>query len=262
MQKIFKFLSEKFQLSDNEITIYLRLLELQNATVLQLAKSTEINRITVHGYINNLIDKGLVSQSISKSRRILIPESPERFKSILEQKKSEIFEMEKELPSILNSLNGFIPRPTESKDVSFKFYESKKSVHLIYEDVLKSDEIRAYVNTVEIVNIFPENIDLFTSAHRKNKKMQIWEILNTFNRMEDYVGGMDKNRYHYKFAPTNINIPTLDYLIYNGKVAIINIKEDPYGLVIENKDYHDNAKSIFDFIWQVIPERDLSRSNH
>jgi hypothetical protein len=66
---------------------------------------------------------------------------------------------------------------------------------------------------------------------------------------------MAKGRYHYKVIDRQLEIT--DYLIYDGKVAIIDIddvnKSNITGVVIANSNFYNSSKTLFEFIWHVLP---------
>ena len=59
-----------------------------------------------------------------------------------------------------------------------------------------------------------------------------------------------------KTLPLDIKLTANDILIYDGKVAIINIgdKNDISGVVLQNKDYYNNSIQLFDLLWRLLPE--------
>jgi hypothetical protein len=63
----------------------------------------------------------------------------------------------------------------------------------------------------------------------------------------------------WKFLPEDIRLTANDILIYNGKVAIINIKDEDNieGVVLENRDYYNNSVQLFDLLWRLLPEPEI-----
>jgi len=50
-----------------------------------------------------------------------------------------------------------------------------------------------------------------------------------------------------------LNLASIDYLIYDGKVAMIDAAKGIGGIVIENDSFYQDAKAIHQFIWQFLP---------
>lgn len=252
------YLIEKFGLSDIEARLYLALLESGVTTILEMSRLTQINRATVHVNINNLIEKGLVSQTKTGRgvKRQIVAEPAEKLKLLIDQRKLELEEAEKALPDVISNISTLIPQAVRNTQTKVRYYEGKKAVKLLYEEMVKSDEIRAYVDVAKVVQVFPENTKLWISANHSNKNMKIWEIMNRTDSAKDYAAKMAPNRYSYKFVPENVQLDVIDYVIYDGKVGIINIVENPYALVINSEDFYRNAKSTFDLMWSLLPEVD------
>ena len=44
-----------------------------------------------------------------------------------------------------------------------------------------------------------------------------------------------------------------DYMIFDGKVAMIAGKQEVNGVVISSEDMYQNAKAIFEITWKLLP---------
>ncbi len=253
MKQVKEYLSN-FGLSETETDLYLTLLKIGPSTIMNLARESGIKRSTTHNNIEELINKGLVSQTSRGERRMVVAEKPEKLSILLEQKKWELDKHESELPLIVNEINTIIPEISKTTSVEVKYYKGKKDVQNIYNEVLKAKELRAYVNAKEVAKVFVNNMNNFIKTHNERKDMEIWEIMNKSDEVQDYAKQMGQGRYHYKFIPETLNLSVIDYMIFDGKVAIVTIKENASGLIFYNEDYYNNAKAIFDFVWQMIPE--------
>ncbi len=256
MKKIQDFL-EQLGLNKVEAEIYYGLLNHGPSTVKHLAEHTGLNRVTTHFQINNLINKGLVIQIKKDARRQIVAEPPERLAYLIEQKEKGIKQLRDDFPDFIKSIQPAIPvSNTKDEEVEVKFYKGKQGCQLIYEDVLQAKELRTYVNSKEIASYFPDNANLFINNHNKRSDMFIWEIMNksTIFDSKSYANSMVKGRYFVKFIPPSLDLSVIDYMIYDGKVAIVNIKESPTGMIIINSDYYENAKAIFNFVWKMLPD--------
>ncbi len=253
MKRIVDYL-QQLGLSDIEAQLYKGLLEAGSTTIMDLANHVNMKRITVHFNIENLIEKGLVIQTRQGARRYIMAEPPEKLNTIIEEKLNQMSKLQQELPSVIHTINQTVPRNAVTKQSELLYYEGKNAVKNIYNDVLQAKELRAYV-TSKLDEIFPENVELFQKTHNKRKDMKIWEITDESPIHNEYINKMAKGRYHYKIIDRKLEIT--DYLIYDGKVAIIDIddinKANITGVVIANSNFYNSSKTLFDFIWQVLP---------
>src|SRR3989344_8581990 len=93
-------------LSDNEAKVYMAMLELGSATVLEISAKAGVNRPTTYVQIESLKKMGLVSTQTKGKKQIFIPESPDQLEFMIEREKKEIEvkkeELQKLLPELVN----------------------------------------------------------------------------------------------------------------------------------------------------------------
>lgn len=245
------FLVNDFGLSDNETAVYIGLLEKGRATVLDLSKALNMNRTTVHVNVEYLLQKGIVSQTQEGrgKKRLIIPEPPERLRTIVEQRKIKVLKTEEKLAEMIPQMSNLMKGSSGVANVEVKYYEGKENVQLLYHEILKSDSIKAYGSN-KIVKIFPNNFELFVKAHTENPKMKIWDVLD-FKPHDEYVKAMGSDRYFYKLIPSNLEFP--DFLIYGDSVAVVDCTEDNdvLAIVIKSVNMVTTSTKLFDLVWNI-----------
>lgn len=249
IKKITDYLFE-LGLSEIEATLYQGLLETGSTTVMELARHTGMKRITVHFNVENLIQKGLVVQTIQGARRQIIAEPPERLEYLIDEQFDKAKNLQAKFPDFLNTIHMI--HPQRSKEVKIKYYEGKESVIHIYDEALKAKEFRAYVNPEELHKVFTTNMDSFIQTHKKRKDMQVWEIMENSPEAQEYIKLMPKERYYYKLIPKGISLSIIDYMMFDGKVAIVNLEKHATGILISNENYYNSAKAIYNLVWQML----------
>ncbi|MBN1374016.1 hypothetical protein JW962_01635 [Candidatus Dojkabacteria bacterium] len=256
IKQIRSFLLNEFGLSDTETVIYLGLLQKGISTVLEISRYTGVNRATVHLNIENLRQKGLVTQTKQGrgKRRQIIAEPPERLGDILAQRRLELETTKKNYDTMLSDLKALIPRVDENTSAEIKYYEGNQEVSYIYDEALKANEFRAYVNASELAKYFPANVPDFLERHKARTEMQIWEIMEMTPESIEYAKKMPKERYFYKFIPKGTSLSVIDYMIFDSKVAIVNLDRNTSGLIIQNHNLYENAKEVFKLMWGMLPE--------
>lgn len=242
-----------FGLTEKEITVYMTLLKTGPNTIMNLARETGIKRSTTHNTVEELIKKGLVSQTNYGERRMVIAEDPEKLSFLMDQKKWDITKLEKNLPDVVKQIQVDIPSNKNEEQVEVKYFTGTTGIGLIYKEALNTKELRSYANVSKILQALPDNSGLFQEAHKKNKSLQLWEIVEDSDESRKYTAKFDaKSRYQYKISPVSLTAGALDILIYDNKVSIITFNEGITGVVIYNKDYYNNSKALFDYIWQTL----------
>jgi sugar-specific transcriptional regulator TrmB len=254
---IFELLS-KLNISEIEIKIYLALLRQNPVTISQLSRLTNTASTTVFDNAEKLIKKGLVSRIVIGKRNKFIPEDPNKIamlatenEVVIKRELNKIQNIQKKLPDVIEFINSDVFKTQKANDVVVKFYKGKREVKLLYRDILKAKKIRAYVDTSKLDKIFPENAELFIKAHNSRKDMMIWEIMDNCPVHDPYIQGMDKTRHFYKQIPVELSIP--DYLIYDGKVAIIEIRDSIVnGILIKSDNFYRSSKTLFVLMWKIL----------
>jgi sugar-specific transcriptional regulator TrmB len=255
MKQVNEYLKQ-LGLSDIESKLYLGLLETGSTTVMELANHVGIKRITAHFNVENLIQKGLVTETRKGARRQIVAEDPEKLQVLLDEKEISLRQLKNILPNVIQTITRELPKKSQTaEDVNVRYYEGKKGVKTIYEEVLSAQEVRSYVNLDKVYGIFPENVELFMTAMKENKDLKIWEIVEKSNTAERNTGmWAQSDQYRFKFAPENLHLYAADVMIYDGKVAVVNVTENASGVIFVNKDFYETSKNIFDFLWGIIKE--------
>src|SRR3989338_4813909 len=93
-------------LSDNEAKVYLAMLELGSATMLEISTKAGINRPTAYVQVESLKKLGLVSTQTKGKKQFFIAESPDQLENMLDQKKLDIENKKEELTKLLPELSS------------------------------------------------------------------------------------------------------------------------------------------------------------
>lgn len=255
--QLFDYL-EKLDVTENEANLYMKLLETGPLDVKSLSQILETKRTTIYNYVTNLIDKGLISKSIYKSRTLLGANAPDEILPYLvEQKIQDGRAMRDELPAMIKKLNTSFNHNETINQAEIKFYKGKLGVQKIYKEALAANELRSYVNIAIMYDYIPSNSLLFANALKNNTHLKMYELIEDSVISREQVAFQKENakheRYFYKFLPKDVKLTAADTLIYDGNVAIINVGKEISGVVFQNTDHYKNSKSLFDSYWSMLP---------
>jgi sugar-specific transcriptional regulator TrmB len=255
MNTIISYL-EQLDLSEIEAKLYLQLLKTGAISVRELARATGINRSTTYLYINQLIEKELIVKLVKGSRTQIAAVQPNTMLPYLVEKRAATAKtLQEQLPSILQNIASSFPKVEDAGEAEIKYYKGRLGVKKIYEDVLKTKELRSYVDVLKISEIFPENFQLFNDAFKHNPDIKMFEICGNSPKAKEYIQGFNENKRHrYKILPNDMELTGQDVLIYDNKIAIINLKDTISGIILHNNDLFNNFKLLFDFLWKILPE--------
>jgi sugar-specific transcriptional regulator TrmB len=253
MEKLIQYLKQ-LDLSDVEAKLYIMLLQTGPISVRELAASSDIKRTTAYFYIDQLIEKGLIVKLITGSKKHIAAHPPENLQELVEKKIKKANDIKKEFPDIIRKFKYVVPELKESGDAEIKYFKGIQNAKKIYEEALKTEELRTYVKLEETNSPFPEDIELFKNALDKNKTLVIKEIFYNSPLLEENAPEIlsKHDRYSYKLMPLDLKLTSGDILIYENKVAIINYEEKVSCVVLHNKDYFNTSKEFFDFFWKTL----------
>lgn len=83
----------------------------------------------------------------------------------------------------------------------------------------------------------------------------MYEILDNYHHADNFLNQITKRpNYAYKVLPKGVKLSAHDVLIYDNKVAIIYLNDNVSGVVLHNRDLYNNFKTIFDVMWNLLPD--------
>ena len=166
----------EFGLSDKEVRIYLALLELELATVFELAKHTGINRSSAYVVLESLKKKGLVGISDDKKIRRYIAVSPDVLAQMAQASWKKQEAIKDNLLSILPDLKA-LHKETKRRPV-VKIYEGKEGiVNVLSMTLLCKEKLMRYSSSAsELLKLVPEALMIY-GPRRLEAKVKIYCIL-------------------------------------------------------------------------------------
>lgn len=124
--------------SEKEIKVYISALELGEASVLQIAKKSRINRTTTYPILSALKDKGLVSVINKGKKQLFFAESPEKISVFVDARIRELESHKNDLPNLVKELKVFENRRQNKPIV--RFYEGDEGINSMLEEFVPEGE--------------------------------------------------------------------------------------------------------------------------
>lgn len=240
-----------FGLTDKEIMIYLTLLKTGPNTIMNLARETNIKRSTTHNTVEELIKKGLVSQTNYGERRMVVAEDPKKLEFLMEQKKWEMRKLEDNMPDIVKGIYDLVPKAKENINVEVKYYQGEKEIRYVYDQSLKADEVFSFVNLDKYYEVFPETESMFNKAFENNPKRNVWDIALDSPLAREVSKGHD--RYHKRYLPESKFFAGVDILIFNDQTALIQLEKDNItATLIRSRLIAESLKALHQSMWELL----------
>lgn len=224
-------------LNQREATVYLALLELGEGSVQEIAKKAVLQRPNCYSLLEDLAQKGLVSQQTKLGARRYIAEDPKKLKSLLEEK---IHTLDDLLPN-LRSLYAQGPDKPRAR-----FYEGKESIKQVYEEVLRSNGYDCLYTPASIVPVFGDFVEEFARRAFKDG-LKIREIVAGLLRPPFYDKYFKSPRQEVRYLSEAVTQG--EFILFENKVAMISYTPHLHALVVEGSAITQMVQIMFEQTW-------------
>lgn len=243
---------EELDIKEEEIRTLIFLLENPSETAGGIAKKLSIARTSLYLHLQNLIEKGLVSESQKNGVKTFTASPIEKVRFVFEERKRKIIEAEKEFEKIFEEAKVVKPagRP------KLQTFEGAKQMRNLSRDFLlsRNSETESYWPIKLMLEVLGE--DFFKEFNKERIKRNIWVNAiwpeNQRVDMEKYpfMGIGDEFLREIRIAPKPIDF-SMGYWIYENKVAFISSRKSNFGFIIENDEFADMVRSQFKVMWHL-----------
>lgn len=235
----------KIGLSNREADAYLALLQLQEATVKEIADRTKESRTHLYDTLNSLIVRGLVSYVIKNDTKYFHPAPPEKLLDYLKEKESSVLTI---LPTLKELHKPKFKKPT------VEVYEDKEGMKTILNDIVRTKkEWIAIGSTGRGPQVLPEFfIERFHKDRVKNR-IRLKVLCNSTQQGKKRGGEFSQYPLtEVKYLPKTHQSPTTVY-VYGDKTAILMwlTENKPFAILIENEEIADSFRSYFHLLWKL-----------
>lgn len=239
-EKIKKFLTD-IGLSEKEAAVYLALLPVDSSSVIDLSKSTGINRTTLYPILEDLLAKKIILE-IKEGKKIRFQaEPPERIATFVQSQRAKFEEQEKLLDDMIPQMRGFV-RQTGEKPV-VKYYDGR-------EGILQSIAEYYHIGDRETEEflIYPRDTVKNLFSPQEQKKAQSTRIksdvhMNSiFTSTEPYPSDPTSSR--HRLDPKDYKI-MCEIGIYGDRVHIHTLSQNLSAIYIKSADVAETLKTLF-----------------
>ena len=234
---------KKLGLSDKEAKVYIAILKLGQAPVAEVATHSNINRATTYVILEELKKKGLVSTFLKGKKTYFAVEPPERLKNLFEVEEKRVKENFSDLKKILPDLDKLYESRGERPSV--RFFEGSVGINSLREDILKTKTKFLY----QILPLVIEQVSLEKNQDQKINKLYKIPSKSIYYNKKGKVFPEKFGKAEYKFLKDKFDS---EIIIYGEKVAFINVKKNPVGIIIDDSAVSQTIKIIFETLWKFL----------
>ena len=233
-------------LNEKQAKIYLAALELGETTIKEIAKKAEIKRTTIYDLIDEMLESGLIRQTIKGVKKRFIAASPEELQLLVQKREALLSQI---MPTLNSMSNVGNVKP------KIRFYEGRAGLLEIYADTLKySSEILAFASD-DVAKILGMDWAERYIKQRVHKKIYYKGIIAQSALIEKEFATKNQEQLRSAKMIDSQKYPFSNEIMIYGhqKIAIISAK-DAMGIIIESAEIYQTQKSIFELLWDNLPE--------
>lgn len=236
---------KKLGLSDKEAKVYIAALELGQALAAEIAAHSGINRATTYVILEELRKKGLVSTFLKGKKTYFAAEPPAQLSSLLEVEEKRIKESFTDLKKILPDLNKLYE--SRGDHPKARLFEGSKGIDSLREDILKT-------KTKFLYQILPMDVVKRSYSEKKFESEKIKKLYNIpsksiYHTKEGRVFPRNSGKAEYKFLAEKFET---EIIIYGKKIAFINAKKKPVGIIVDDSFISLTMKIFFETLWKFL----------
>lgn len=230
-------------LKENEAKVYLATLKMGEASVSQVADSTDVQRTFIYDILEELQDKGLVSSLEIRGVKHFSALSSEKLKKYQEEKLDKFSAVLPELKALEKTVGD---RP------KVQFFEGVEGIKMALNDTLDQppgSNIIGYATGVGVYEEIPHFLNDYLKR-RVKKKIRVQELApdNEVNR--EHVSH-DKEILRKTILLPEDKFPfTNEINIYGNKVAIMSLQGEILAVIIESESIAKTQRTIFELAWE------------
>ena len=219
-------------LNEREAATYIALSKEKEATASHIAKKAAINRTTAYLELDNLMKKGLVNYKIKQGKRYYQTAPPEKFISMLDQKK-ERFE----------TILPILKKRSTPATFNVEVFEGVEGIKTFFQDVLENR------SGVLVFGATGKAVELLKYSYPHFAKKFMDYSLDEKALCEKNIVKIVKKLHHVEVRCVKAKAHATT-IIYADKVAFQSIQKDyVYVTIITDSALNKTYRNYFEYMW-------------
>lgn len=243
-------------LSDTEIKTFIFLLTHDAAfRASEVSKRTKLNRTTLYGVLNSLLERGLVSQSEENGVLLFRAIQPHLLANYLERGREKLTASIKEAERLLPELERARGQEERYRP-NTQFFGGIDGIKQVYEDLIannKEKKVYGFTGIHAVYKLMGQEWIDYILRYRPAMGVKWFAIAVDSPESRNLYVNDEKHLRETKFLPAEYNFE-VELAAYDDKVAAISFAEDyPWAMIINDKKIADTIKSIFRYVNENLP---------
>jgi sugar-specific transcriptional regulator TrmB len=243
LQKTFSLLG----LKEDHLAVYLANLEWGETIITNIARKSKVPRTTIYLLIKDLLDLGLVTRFMRDGQTLYVASDPEFIKTLLKQRQDELQYSISLLDTNMSQLKAM--QNSNPKKPKVEFLEGSEGIKQAYNRTFEAKEIWIQCLTEDYTEVVSD--EFFNNYFEKffNTNIKSKELLKFGD--DEYISKYGSKKNLQLIAPMTADKVETDFWVYDNKVTFVSFnKENPYALVVEDKDIANAMKTMYDLAWK------------
>jgi sugar-specific transcriptional regulator TrmB len=243
-------------LSDTQISVYLKLLDNSAVSARHIANQLELPRATVYDALRHLEQTGLIIGQNNQGVKVFVAEDPHIIGQLLQQKISEFEQSSKKLAETLPKLHAGLGRFGQPK---VKIFAGAKETRRMFDQVFWEENlcVKSVFRLDELLELFGQDYLMNFERRRAQKNISMRWVLPqssaSYEVLKEILArGLNFKR-EIKFAPKEFFWKT-GYTIYSDKVHIFSSLKEGTAVQMQSPSIAEFMSTQFDMLWSFLPE--------
>jgi hypothetical protein len=186
--------------------------------------------------IEEMREKSYVAKAMQENKVRYVAKSPEMILQGLNEKQ----ELVKGILGELKAMTG-----VSNTRPRVQIYEGLRSIRKMYEEMLRSQEVRFFSSLKQVKKYFSDLIAPFLN----HPTLFVKDILVDDPVDREYVDKATGPNYQARFMPP-FTLCSIDLAIFGNKVAISSVKKELISVVIESEEIASSLRALHEFVWE------------
>jgi len=232
-----KELLHELGLTKKEIDVYLALIRLKSAAILEIKNSAKVSRMSVYEILQKLLGKGLISFTTEDGKKCFHAANPERLMEILKEKEARLQEM---LPELMKKYSE------SSEQTKIETFVGKEGMKTAMNNILKVGKPVCVLAGDESIFDF---LRYFMPQFLKGRaKLRITaKIISDKSAKEK---NLELPLSEVRYTPEEYSSP-VDITIYGNNVNLLIFAENPIAIHMRGKEIAQSFMNYFNLMWKI-----------
>jgi predicted transcriptional regulator len=247
--KLIKLLSP-YGLNDDEVRVYLELLEKGRSSVVEIHRSTGISRTKVYRLLDSLEQKGLVVVLLHSRGKRFEASHPKKLNMLVDQKESEVEKLKSDLPIVMNALKRINGQTKEEAKVLY--YEGLEGLKQVTYNSLKAKKELLTLEITDMDGFFDHEYAEKMRHKFIDREIQIKTLTNQKEIPEwtETATEMVRKYWQIRHLPEEQLEIKFEILVYNNVYAMYRYQGGKIFCVeVYSNELAEMQKQLFSYMW-------------